>query len=305
MEENQAMEHHKLVLLIPVEQIHPSPHQPRRRFNEAKLAELAASIKERGVQQPILIRKLGEADYELIMGERRLRASKIAGKNAVPAIVTEETDDESAVDALTENIQRENLTPLEEARAFAALIDRFGGDVSAVAFKVSKTEKFVRERVELLKLTEPVQQMLDDERINLEQAKILLQIEDAEAQLTSAQLAAQLQLTANQLKGRTQHLRKAGDGSVAAPKRVTPKKFSAKLVECNDLAENFHPGAKFRSDERQMIGMQIDTLMETLRDTRARIAAAPIGAEANDGAEETDPHNAPADDARGADEALV
>lgn len=259
---------------LPVDKVHPNPHQPRRHFDEARLRELAASIKASGVHQPILVRQIGPEHWELIMGERRLRASKLAQKETIPALVVEADDERSAAQALVENMQREDLTPIEEAHALAALVDRHSGDIHAVAFQVSKSVAFVKDRLALLKLTQPVQEMLERQEITLEQAKILLEIADPTEQLKAAQLARDLKLSANQLKGRTQHVRKP-DGEVGRQKLVTLKRLRGAILGLHDMAENFVVPAKFKSEEREMLGSQVEILKEALDDLKGRLGQAP------------------------------
>ena len=167
--------------LVKISKIEPNREQPRKRFEEDALQELADSIKQFGVLQPLLVQKKGDF-YEIIAGERRWRAAKLAGVKEVPVIVREYTDQEVVEIALIENIQRENLNPIEEALAYKKLLTEFNLKQDDVAERVSKSREAVTNSMRLLKLCEKVQQMIVDERISAGHARALLGIEDEEQQ---------------------------------------------------------------------------------------------------------------------------
>lgn len=167
---------------IPVEQIEPGRYQPRRRFDEGELKELADSIREKGVLQPILLRRQSAGDgYEIIAGERRWRAAQLAQLHEVPALVREFDDDEALEIALIENLQREDLTPLEEAEAYRRLIDEHGQTQETVARAVSKSRSHVANAIRLLNLPDTVKQYLDDGGLTAGHARALLGAEDPAA----------------------------------------------------------------------------------------------------------------------------
>ena len=170
---------------IKISLIEPNRDQPRRTFEEDALLELADSIKQYGVLQPLLVQKRKDY-YEIIAGERRWRAAKLAGLKEVPAIVKEYTDQQIVEIALIENIQRENLNPIEEAMAFKRLLNEFSLKQDEVAERVSKSRTAVTNSMRLLKLNEKVQQMIIDEMISTGHARALLAIDDEEQQYTLA-----------------------------------------------------------------------------------------------------------------------
>lgn len=162
---------------IPVSEIRPNPYQPRKTFNEEALNELAESIKNYGVFQPIIVKK-GLRGYDLIAGERRLRASKIAGLTKIPAIVKEFTDDEMREISLLENIQRENLTAIELAWAYKGIIDNLDIRQEDLAQKIGKSRSHVTNTLGLLNLPKSVQEMILDGDISMGHARVLSKMDD-------------------------------------------------------------------------------------------------------------------------------
>mgnify|MGYP002532792617 FL=1 len=162
---------------IPVSEIRPNPYQPRKTFNEDALNELAESIKNYGVFQPIIVKK-GLRGYDLIAGERRLRASKIAGLTKIPAIVKEFTDDEMREISLLENIQRENLTAIELAWAYKGIIDNLDIRQEDLAQKIGKSRSHVTNTLGLLNLPKSVQEMILNGDISMGHARVLSKMDD-------------------------------------------------------------------------------------------------------------------------------
>lgn len=162
---------------IPVSEIRPNPYQPRKTFNEEALNELAESIKNYGVFQPIIVKK-GLRGYDLIAGERRLRASKIAGLTKIPAIVKEFTDDEMREISLLENIQRENLTAIELAWAYKGIIDNLDIRQEDLAQKIGKSRSHVTNTLGLLNLPKNVQEMILNGDISMGHARVLSKMDD-------------------------------------------------------------------------------------------------------------------------------
>lgn len=167
--------------MLKINQVEPNRDQPRKHFEEDALLELADSIKQYGVLQPLLVRKRKDY-YEIIAGERRWRAAKLAGVKEVPVIIKEYTEQQAVEIALIENIQRENLNPIEEAMAFKKLLTEFNLKQDEVAERVSKSRTAVTNSMRLLKLGEKVQQMIIDEMITTGHARALLAIDDEEQQ---------------------------------------------------------------------------------------------------------------------------
>ena len=172
-------------MMVKINQVEPNREQPRREFDEDSLMELADSIKQFGILQPLIVQKKKDY-YEIIAGERRWRAAKIAGIKEVPVIVKEYTDQEIVEISLIENIQRENLNPIEEAMAYKRLLEEFDLKQDEVAERVSKSRTAVTNSMRLLKLSERVQQMIIDDMISTGHARALLAIDDEEQQYTLA-----------------------------------------------------------------------------------------------------------------------
>ena len=173
------------VIMVKIAQVEPSRKQPRKQFDEDALLELAESIKQFGVLQPLLVQKKDDY-YEIIAGERRWRASKLAGIKDIPVMVKDFSDQEAVEISLIENIQRENLNPIEEAVAYKRLMEEFHLKQDTIAERVSKSRTAVTNSMRLLKLDERVQQMLIDEMLTTGHARALLAIEDKELQHAAA-----------------------------------------------------------------------------------------------------------------------
>jgi ParB family chromosome partitioning protein len=168
---------------VPIETIQPNLRQPRTRFDESALQELSASIREHGVLQPLLVRPLSEDTYELIAGERRLRAAKAAGLKTVPVMIRPAGHQTSLEMALIENVQREDINAIECARAYRRLMDEFGLTQEQVSDKVGKSRTTVANSVRLLKLPARIQDSLEEGRITEGHAKALLAFETETQQL--------------------------------------------------------------------------------------------------------------------------
>lgn len=164
------------VEMVPLEQIRPNPHQPRRRFDEAALDELAASIREKGILQPLLVRRAGE-QYQLIAGERRWQAAKRAGLSEVPVLVRQADDREELELALVENMQRQDLNPVEEARGLRQLTDEFALTQEEVAQRVGKERSTVANALRLLRLPEAILAMVESGELSAGHARTILGLE--------------------------------------------------------------------------------------------------------------------------------
>lgn len=159
---------------VPIEALSPNPNQPRVHFDEDSLAELAASIREIGVLQPVLARDMGDGTYQLVAGERRWRAARRAGLSTIPAIVRRTGDLSSVEQALVENLHREDLTPLEEAAAYQQLIEDFGLTHEQVSSRVGKSRSAITNTLRLLSLPPAIQHLLADGRLSAGHARALL-----------------------------------------------------------------------------------------------------------------------------------
>ena len=172
-------------VILKINDVEPNKNQPRRTFNEDSLIELSESIKQHGIVQPLVVAKQKDY-YEIIAGERRWRAAKIAGLKEVPVIIKDYSPQEIMEVALIENIQREDLNPIEEAKAYKNLIDEYNLKQDQVAEKVSKSRTAVTNALRLLKLDDRVQEMLINESISSGHARALLGLDDAERQYNIA-----------------------------------------------------------------------------------------------------------------------
>ena len=168
-------------VLVKINEVEPNREQPRKDFDEDSLMELADSIKQFGILQPLLVHKKKDY-YEIIAGERRWRAAKLAGVKEVPVIIKEYTEQEIVEISLIENIQRENLNPIEEAMAYKRLLEEFDLKQDEVAERVSKSRTAVTNSMRLLKLSDRVQQMIVDDMISTGHARALLALDDEEQQ---------------------------------------------------------------------------------------------------------------------------
>src|SRR5512147_392533 len=175
---------------LKIAQLQPGKYQPRTRMDEGALYELAESIKSQGVMQPILVRPVGPNRYEVIAGERRMRAAKLAGLDEVPVLVRDVPDEAAAAMALIENIQREDLNPLEEAQGLKRLTDEFGLSHEQAAQSVGRSRSAASNLLRLLNLTEPVQQMLMAGDLDMGHARALLPLEGAQQILAAGDVVA-------------------------------------------------------------------------------------------------------------------
>jgi ParB family chromosome partitioning protein len=183
------------LLHLPVETVHANPRQPRRRFEPEATSGLAASIRHQGVLQPVVVRPRPDGGYELIAGERRWRAAREAGVPTIPAVVRDADDRDSLLIGLVENVARENLSPVEEARAYASLIDEFELSLGEVAERVGRSKPSVSNRVRLLELPEDVLWMLARGDLTEGHARAVLALPDDDARRRLARKITQDGLT--------------------------------------------------------------------------------------------------------------
>ena len=193
---------------VKITQVEPNREQPRKNFDEDALQELADSIKQFGLLQPILVQDR-KTHYEIIAGERRWRAAKLAGLKEVPVIIRDYTDQEIVEISLIENIQREDLNPIEEAQAYKRLLTEFNLKQDEVAERVSKSRTAVTNSMRLLKLCDEVQQMIIDDMLSTGHARALISIEDPEEQYTIAQKIFDEKLSVRDVEKLVKNLNKA------------------------------------------------------------------------------------------------
>jgi ParB family transcriptional regulator, chromosome partitioning protein len=190
------------VKLVPIERIEPNPNQPRLAFDEATLEELAASIREHGVLQPILVRPLPDSHYQLIAGERRWRASKIAGMATIPALV-EEIDDDTALEiAIIENLQREDLSPLDEATMYDRMVREHGYSIRKLAEKLGKDKGYLENRLRLADAPAEVRELVSLRKDTLSHAYELMKVEDPKKRRRLAEQVSRGELTLIKLRER-------------------------------------------------------------------------------------------------------
>ncbi len=215
--------------IVKITKIEPNREQPRKNFDEDSLQELADSIKQYGLLQPILVQDKKD-HYEIIAGERRWRASKLAGLKEVPVIIKNYTEQEIVEISLIENIQRQNLNPIEEAQAYKRLLTEFNLKQDEVAERVSKSRAAVTNSIRLLKLCDNVQQMLIDDMITTGHARALLAVEDQDAQYSIAQKIFDEKLNVRDVEKLVKNLCK--------PEKVKEKKEDPALeIIYNDISE--------------------------------------------------------------------
>jgi len=176
----------QVVQMVPITQILPNQYQPRKRFSEEELNSLAESIRQNGILQPILVRRKGDGIYELIAGERRFRAAKLANLSTVPVIIRNSKDDESTVLALVENIQRKDLNPMEEAKSYTQLIEEFGLTQEMVAERVGRERSSVANILRLVYLPNEIQLFIENEQLTLGHAKVILGIQNPQTKIEVA-----------------------------------------------------------------------------------------------------------------------
>lgn len=215
-------------IMMKINDVEPNRDQPRKYFEEDALLELADSIKQFGILQPLIVQKRNDY-YEIIAGERRWRAAKQAGIKEVPVIIKEYTDQEIVEISLIENIQRENLNPIEEAQAYKRLLNEFSLKQDEVAERVSKSRTAVTNSMRLLKLDERVQQMIIDDMISTGHARALLAIEDKEQQYILANKVFDEKLSVRDTEKLVKELKK--------PKKAKEKPVIQNAFVYEDLEE--------------------------------------------------------------------
>lgn len=226
---------------IDIDLITPNAEQPRTRFTEANLEELTQSIKVNGVVQPILVRKKGNG-YELVAGERRWRASQRAGLTKIPAVVKDISDDKILELALVENIQRQELNAIEEARAYKKLIETIGLTQEMVASRVGKDRTFIANYLRLLRLPDDIQDLVSEEKITVGHARALLMVDNSDAQRRVARSIMEMTLSVRETekavkrigRGETETIEKTQvkpkeDANLKAAETKLRRKFSTQI----------------------------------------------------------------------------
>lgn len=190
----------EVVTEIKLDEIRPNPYQPRKHFNEEALNELAESIKQQGVFQPVIIRRSTIKGYELIAGERRVRASHLAGKSTIPAIVRDIDDVQMIEIAVIENLQREDLSPLEEAEAYSMLMENLSLTQAEVADRIGKSRPYIANYLRLLQLPDTIKEYVNEEKLSMGQARTILGLKDKSQMIKLADKVIKENLTVRQLE---------------------------------------------------------------------------------------------------------
>ena len=233
-------------LLLPLQKIEPNRLQPRKSFNEEELAALADSIRQHGVIQPLTVRLLDTGYYQIIAGERRWRAARMAGLREVPVVIIEADDKKAMELALIENLQRADLTPIEEARGYQQLIGEYGLTQEQVADRVSKSRPAVANAMRLLSLPDELLSMVESGKLTAGHARALLSIKDERQQLAVAQKVVNLQLSVRQTEAMCKKLLKAEQKPEPKPVEVDY------LAECEKtLTRCLGRGVKIVSGKRK------------------------------------------------------
>jgi ParB family chromosome partitioning protein len=224
-------------LEVPVNAIAPNPKQPRTHFDDEALAGLATSIREVGILQPLVVRRTSDGRYEVIAGERRLRAAKAAGLPVVPVVLRDSGDEELLRDALIENIHREDLNPIEQAEAFKALLGELGLKQEELADRVGVSRSHIANTIRLLALPLDVQQLLTDDKITAGHARALLSLGDKEAMSTLALRVSAQDLSVRQTEDAVRRFVEAPTDGKAAVAKVAPEPqpTDAALAEVEEI----------------------------------------------------------------------
>lgn len=235
---------------IAIQSIRPNPRQPRTRMRESALEELSASIKRSGVLQPVIVRSTTNGHYELIAGERRWRAARMAGLAHIPAIVRDADDAGMLELAMIENLQREDLGPLERARGYQTYVDAFGATPESLAVKLGESRSNVANYLRLLKLRPEVQAMIEADELAMGHARALAAVSDAARQLALARLAVRRNLSARQVEDLVRQAEGAMDEVASGRARETPtyvQPMEKELSRAIGLPVRLRPGKKKNS----------------------------------------------------------
>jgi ParB family chromosome partitioning protein len=228
--DSEQMNKEEKAIEIKVRSITPNAFQPRRVFDEEKLAELAQSIKEHGVIQPVVVRKLADEKYELVVGERRLRACQLLQLDKLPAVIKDFTDEQMMEIALIENIQRQDLNPVEEAYAYKRLLEEFKLTQEQVAQKISKSRPFVANMVRILNLPQPILDTLAAGELTVGHVRPLLAVADQERQIKAAEEMLNQQMTAREAEAFVKKLTE-GQKKKTGKTKAKKGKLSPELVD--------------------------------------------------------------------------
>ena len=248
------------ISFVKINQVEVNPFQPRSDFDTEALHELAASIKLQGLIQPITVRKRGQNSYQVISGERRLRASKLAGLTVIPAYVRTANDQQMLEMALIENIQRENLNAIEVALSFQRMIDECNLKQEELGDRVSKNRSTVTNYLRLLKLPPVIQASIRDKEISMGHARALISVEDSDKQLYIYQEIINRDLSVRKVEELVRHIQKPGTGK-KAPAKKDGMSFQYMKIQ-DDLASKFGTNVKLKVQDKGTGSIEIAFLSE-------------------------------------------
>ena len=220
-QDNSPIESEKSIITLSINEVEPNREQPRKEFNESALTELSKSIEKNGIIQPILVRPKAGGSYQIVAGERRWRAARMAGLTEIPVVIREMSDEEAAVFALIENLQREDLNPVEEAEGIRSLIEEFGMTQEEAADRVGKSRTAVTNTLRLLKLPENILSMVAKGKITAGHARALISLEDEGRMLKIANAVIDNNLTVREVE---KMVKTALSGEKASPKKREKKR---------------------------------------------------------------------------------
>ncbi|MCH5170023.1 MAG: ParB/RepB/Spo0J family partition protein [Oscillospiraceae bacterium] len=220
-QDNSPIESEKSIITLSINEVEPNREQPRKEFNESALTELSKSIEKNGIIQPILVRPKAGGSYQIVAGERRWRAARMAGLMEIPVVIREMSDEDAAVFALIENLQREDLNPVEEAEGIRSLIEEFGMTQEEAADRVGKSRTAVTNTLRLLKLPENILSMVAKGKITAGHARALISLEDEGRMLKIANAVIDNNLTVREVE---KMVKTALAGENAKPKKREKKR---------------------------------------------------------------------------------
>ncbi|MGX7197366.1 ParB/RepB/Spo0J family partition protein [Enterococcus olivae] len=235
------------VVELSLNELRPNPYQPRKTFDEKSLQELANSIEQSGVFQPIIVRKSAVKGYEIIAGERRFRASKLAQKETIPAIIRDFNEEAMMQVAVLENLQREDLNPLEEAEAYDMLMKNLKLTQAEVAERLGKSRPYIANYLRLLALPKLVKEMMQDERLSMGQARTLLGLKNKEQILKLANRCVKENLTVRQLEQLVSLMNESKDKK-KVPRMIKEKPYYLRESE-DRLMDKFGTSVEIREKE--------------------------------------------------------
>lgn len=253
---------------VPVDSLTPNPYQPRRLFPEESLTDLSNSIKEKGVIQPVLVRPKASGKFEIVAGERRWRAARMAGFTSLPVIVRELSDSESLEVSLIENLQRENLNPLDAAEAYETLIRKFAYTHEVLARRIGKDRTNITNHLRLLKLPDPIKEDLRQDRLSMGHARTLLALDNLTAQLRLCRKVVNHKLSVRDLERIVQNYREKLKHPAPKPREEERELTALESALSRHLSTRVH--VKRKSNESGKIEIhfhsrdELDRLLEIL-----------------------------------------